>query len=45
MTHIQIFRLEKGRMSNDGRVNEIFECKIEHEASYMELSIAQRSLW
>jgi hypothetical protein len=29
-------------MSNDGRVNDIIECKIKHKAGYMELSIAQR---
>jgi hypothetical protein len=31
-------------MGNDGRVDDIIECKIEHKAGYMELSIAQRSL-
>jgi hypothetical protein len=36
MTHIQIFRLEKGRMGNDGRANDIFECKVESKAGCME---------
>jgi len=36
MTHIQIFRLEKRRMSNDGGLHDIFECKIEGKAGYME---------
>lgn len=33
MTHVQIFRvLEKGRMGDDGRFDDIVECKIEHKA-------------
>jgi hypothetical protein len=35
-THIQVFRLEKGRMGNDGHLNDIFERKIERKAGYME---------
>jgi hypothetical protein len=30
-------------MGNDGCVDDIIDCKIEHNAGYMELSIAQRS--
>jgi hypothetical protein len=36
MAHVQIFGLEKGRMSNDGRANDIFECEVERKAGYME---------
>jgi hypothetical protein len=36
MTHIQIFGLEKGRMGNDGCMNDIFERKIERKAGYVE---------
>jgi hypothetical protein len=43
MTHIQVFRLEKGRMGNDGHVNDIFERKIKHNAGYSGLNIAGRS--
>jgi hypothetical protein len=32
MTHIQIFRLNKGRMGNDGHTDDIVERKIEHKA-------------
>jgi len=31
MTHIQIFRLEKGWMGNDGHMDDIVERKIEHK--------------
>jgi hypothetical protein len=40
-THIQIVRLEKGRMGNDGGLDDIFECKIERKAGYMEQKLTQ----
>ena len=34
ITHIKILGLEKRRMSNDGRVNDVVKRKIEHETGY-----------
>jgi hypothetical protein len=31
-----MFRLEQGRMGNDGGFDDIFECKIERKAGYMD---------
>jgi hypothetical protein len=36
LTHLQIFGLEKRGMGNDGHVDNVFECKIEHKAAYLE---------
>jgi hypothetical protein len=45
MTHIQIFGLEKGRMGNDGCMNDIFERKIERKAGYVEQKWTQHRGW
>jgi hypothetical protein len=36
MTHIKIFGLDKGRMGNSGRLNDIFKREIKRKAGCME---------
>lgn len=46
ITHVQIFRLEKGRVGNDCDMNDVVERKVEHEAACTNgngINIASRS--
>ena len=41
MAHVQIFGLEKGRMGNNGRANDIFKREIERKTGYMDQKWAE----